>query len=87
MKSRRSIATAYPPSVELFSRNAPGVGWKTKPSWYIVANNDQSVHPDLERFATKRMGATTYDIHSSHVPVLSQPGFVLDVIRAAARGI
>ena len=80
-------ATAYPPSVELFSRNVPGVGWKTKPSWYIVANHDQAVHPDLERAAAKRMGATTYDIDSSHVPMLSQPGFVLDVIRTAATSI
>jgi pimeloyl-ACP methyl ester carboxylesterase len=80
-------ATAYPPSVELFARNAPGVAWRTKPSWYIVANHDQAVHPDLERAAAKRMGATTYDIDSSHVPMLSQPGFVLDVIRAAAAGI
>jgi pimeloyl-ACP methyl ester carboxylesterase len=80
-------ATAYPPSVELFSRNAPGVAWRTKPSWYIVANHDQAVHPDLERAAAKRMGATTYDIDSSHVPMLSQPRFVLDVIRAAAAGV
>jgi pimeloyl-ACP methyl ester carboxylesterase len=80
-------ATAYPPAADLFARNAPGVAWKTKPSWYIVANNDQSVNPELERFAAKRMGATTYDIDSSHVPMLSQPGFVLDVIRAAAAGV
>ena len=80
-------ATAYPPSVELFSRNAQGVGWRTKPSWYIVANNDQAVHPDLERAAAKRMGAITYDIDSSHVPMLSHPDYVLDVIRAAAAGV
>jgi pimeloyl-ACP methyl ester carboxylesterase len=80
-------ATTCPPSAELFGRNAPGVGWRSKPSWYIVANNDQAVHPDLERFAAKRMGATTYDIDSSHVPMLSQPAFVLDVIRAAAAGV
>ena len=80
-------ATAYPPSVELFSSNAPGVAWRTKPSWYIVANNDQAVHPDLERAAAKRMGATTYDIDSSHVPMLSHPDYVLDVIRTAAAGI
>jgi pimeloyl-ACP methyl ester carboxylesterase len=80
-------ATAYPPAVDLFSRNAQGVGWRTKPSWYIVANNDHAVHPDLERFAAKRMGATTYDIDSSHVPMLSHPDYVLDVIRTAARGI
>src|SRR6201996_5967608 len=80
-------ATAYPPAATLFSHNAPGVAWRTKPSWYIVANNDQSVHPDLERAAAKRMGATTYDIDSSHVPMLSHPDFVLDVIRAAAAGV
>ena len=80
-------ATAWAPAVELFARNAPGVAWRTKPSWYIVANHDQAVHPELERAAAKRMGATTYDIDSSHVPMLSHPDFVLDVIRTAAAGI
>ena len=60
---------------------------EVKPSWYIVANNDHTVHPELERFAAKRMGATTYEVDSSHVPMLSQPGLVLDVIRAAASGV
>jgi hypothetical protein len=44
------------------------------------------VHPDLERFFAKRMGATTYELDSSHVPMLSQPERVIDVIRAAAKG-
>ena len=52
-----------------------------------MANNDHTVHPELERFAAKRMGATTYEVDSSHVPMLSQPGLVLDVIRAAANGV
>ena len=52
-----------------------------------MANNDQAVHPDLERAAAKRMGATTYDIDSSHVPMLSHPDYVLDVIRTAASSI
>ena len=80
-------ATAWPPSVELFSSNVPGVAWRTKPSWYIVAKNDQAVHPDLERAAAKRMGATTYEFDSSHCPMLSQPDNVLDVIRTAAAAI
>jgi pimeloyl-ACP methyl ester carboxylesterase len=63
------------------------VGWKIKPSWYIVGNHDQTVNPELERFAAKRMGARTYDVDSSHVPMLSHPDFVLDVIRAAASAI
>ena len=49
--------------------------------------NDHTVNPDLERSSAKRMGATTYELHSSHVPMLSQPDRVLDVIRTAASGV
>jgi pimeloyl-ACP methyl ester carboxylesterase len=80
-------ATHYAPAADLFLHNAPGVAWRSKPSWYIVANNDQTVNPELERFAAERMGATTYDIDSSHVAMLSHPDFVLDVIRDAAAGV
>ena len=80
-------ATHYAPAADLFSRNAPGVAWETKPSWYIVATHDRTVQPDLERFLAKRMNATTYEVESSHVPMLSQPEFVLDVIRNAAKTI
>ena len=80
-------ATQVVPDAGLFSRDAEGTAWKSKPSWYIVANNDRTVHPDLERFVAKRMGAHTYDVDSSHVPMLSHPDFVLNVIRTAASSI
>ena len=80
-------ATQGAPAADLFSRNAPGTAWRSKPSWYIVAKNDHSVPPELQRFVAKRMGATTYEVDSSHVPMLSHPSFVLDVIRAAAKAI
>jgi pimeloyl-ACP methyl ester carboxylesterase len=80
-------ATQGVPDADLFNQKLDGTAWRTKPSWYIVANNDRTVHPDLERFAAKRMGAHTYDVDSSHVPMLSHPDFVLDVIRAAANSI
>jgi hypothetical protein len=47
----------------------------------------RTVHPDLERFLSDRMGATTFDVDSSHVPMLSNPDFVLGVIREAASAI
>ena len=50
-------------------------------SW---ARTTVTVHPDLERFVAKRMKATTHELESSHVPMLSKPNLVLDVIRAAA---
>ncbi len=80
-------ATHYAPAADLFSRNAPGIAWKSKPSWYIVANNDRTVQPDLQRFLAKRMGATTRAVDSSHVAMLSQPGVVVDVIRAAVSAV
>jgi pimeloyl-ACP methyl ester carboxylesterase len=76
-------ATHFAPAADLFSKNAPGTAWKSKPSWYIVATKDRTVPPDLERFAAKRMGATTREVDSSHVPMLSNPKFVIDVIRNA----
>src|ERR1700741_5165559 len=80
-------ATHYAPAADLFSRNAPGIAWKSKPSWYIVANKDRRAQPDLQRFLAKRMGATTKAVDSSHVPMLSHPEFVIDVVRAAAKAV
>ena len=80
-------ATQGVPAADLFTQKLPGTAWRTKPSWYVVANNDRTVQPDLERFVAKRMGAHTYDVDSSHVPMLSHPDFVLDVIRDAAKAV
>ncbi len=52
-----------------------------------MASEDRTVHPDLERFVAKRMGATTTELKSSHVPMLSQPGAVLDVIHQAVAAV
>jgi hypothetical protein len=52
-----------------------------------VAKADRAVHPDLQRFLAKRMGATTVETNSSHVPMLSQPDLVIDVIRKAAKSV
>ena len=50
-----------------------------------MAKNDRTVHPELERFCAKRMGATTFEADSSHVATLSQPSLVADVILTAAK--
>jgi pimeloyl-ACP methyl ester carboxylesterase len=72
------------PDADLFNQNVEGTAWKSKPSWCIVGKNDRTVHPDLERFVAKRMGAAIYEVDSSHVPMLSNPKLVIDVIRTAA---
>jgi pimeloyl-ACP methyl ester carboxylesterase len=80
-------ATHMAPDAGLFLSKADGTAWRSRPSWYIVTNNDHTVHPDLQRAAAQRMGAKTFDVDSSHVPMLSHPDFVLDVIRDAAGSI
>ena len=81
------LATQGVPKPDLFDAKVGGTAWKSKPSWYIVAKNDRTVHPDMERFVAKRMGATVTEVASSHVPMLSHPDVVINVIRAAAKGV
>jgi pimeloyl-ACP methyl ester carboxylesterase len=79
-------ATQAPPAADLFKQKVDGVAWRSKPSSYLVAKNDRTLHPELQRLAARRMRATTYEVASSHVPMLSRPDAVLDVIRTAANG-
>ena len=81
------LATQGVPKPDLFEAKVGGTAWKSKPSWYIVGKKDRTVHPDLERAMAKRMGATIYELDSSHVPMLSQPERVIDVIRTAAKAV
>src|SRR4051812_48559653 len=78
-------ATHQAPDADLLNQKVAGTAWKSKPSWYILATQDRTVNPDLQRFVAKRMGAKTAEVASSHVPMLSQPKFVLDVIRDAVK--
>jgi len=61
--------------------------WKTIPSWYLVASNDQAIPPATERFMAKRAGATTVEIASSHVAMISHPAAVTDLILAATHAV
>ena len=80
-------ATHYAPAADLFDQKVEGTAWKSKPSWFVRAANDHTVHPELQRFVAHRMGATVTSLDSSHVPMLSKPDVVLDVIRSAANAV
>jgi pimeloyl-ACP methyl ester carboxylesterase len=61
--------------------------WRTVPSWYLVATEDQIIPPDAQRFFAQRMGATTSEVDAGHVAYVSQPQVVVDLIRTAAGAI
>jgi pimeloyl-ACP methyl ester carboxylesterase len=58
--------------------------WKSLPSWYLVAQDDEAIPPDAERMFASRMGATTVEIPSSHVAMVSHPDEVVELIEKAA---
>ena len=61
--------------------------WKSQPTWFLVANGDQAIPPDAERQFAKRMGATTIEVASNHVAMVSNPDEVVELIVKAARAL
>jgi pimeloyl-ACP methyl ester carboxylesterase len=61
--------------------------WKSQPTWFLVAENDEAIPPDAERQFAKRMDATTIEVASSHVAMVSHPAEVAQLITTAAETI
>ncbi|MGR9194478.1 alpha/beta fold hydrolase [Rhizobium leguminosarum] len=80
-------ATQMGPLADLFTQPVIGAAWKSKPTYYIVGTEDRTVQPELQRFLAERMGAKVTELASSHVPMLSQPQRVYQVIRDAADAV
>jgi pimeloyl-ACP methyl ester carboxylesterase len=78
------FVTQGPISLTCFTDKVTDAAWKTKPSWYVVAENDRMIQPDLERAFAANMKATTTSVASSHVPMLSKPDDIANAIMAAA---
>lgn len=77
-------ATQQPIAKTLFNGKTTVAAWRTKPSWYAVSKNDQTTSPELERFLAKRMHATTIELDSSHLSLVSHPQEIADLILQAA---
>jgi pimeloyl-ACP methyl ester carboxylesterase len=61
--------------------------WKSLPSWYLVAQHDEAIPPDAERQFAARMGATTVEVPSSHVAMVSHPAEVAELVEKAAEAV
>jgi pimeloyl-ACP methyl ester carboxylesterase len=61
--------------------------WKSLPSWFLVAANDEAIPPAAERQFAARMGATTVEVPSSHVAMVSHPDEVSQLIETAAKAV
>src|ERR1700693_4442403 len=70
-----------------FDEKVANAAWESKPSWYIVAEKDRMIQPDLQRALAKKINARTTALPTSHVPMLSRPNDVATVILAAAAAV
>jgi pimeloyl-ACP methyl ester carboxylesterase len=61
--------------------------WKSLPSWFLIADGDQAIPPDAQRQFAPRMGATTVEVSTNHVAMVSHPDEVLQLIRSAAEAV
>ncbi len=84
---RVMAAAQKPASGAIFGQSAATAAWKSIPSWYLVSTQDQTLHPDMERFYAQRMGATTSEIDASHVAFISRPRAVVSFIEKAAKAV
>jgi len=75
--------TQGPIAAKTFDEKVSAAAWKTKPSWYVVAEKDRMIQPDLERAMAKKIKATTTALPTSHVAMLSRPQEVAAVILKA----
>lgn len=77
-------ATQKPINSQTFGQEYETPAWKDLPSWYLLATDDQAINPELQRMFAKRMGATTREVKSSHVPFASNAAAVVSIIEEAA---
>ena len=78
-------AVQRPIALKCVQEKAPVPGWKTKPSWFLIAEQDRMIAPETQRFMAERMGATIRAHDVDHSPMYTAPDVVVGVIVEAAR--
>jgi pimeloyl-ACP methyl ester carboxylesterase len=87
VEARVMCAVQQPLSVSTLDDVMTTPAWKSFPTWFAVAQHDEVIPPDGERLFAQRMGATTVEVDSSHVAMISHPDEVTDLIRSAVDAV
>lgn len=78
-------AVQRPISVQCIQEKAPAPSWKTKPSWFLLAEEDRMINPRTQEFMARRMGAKIRRGRTDHSPMYTATDYVVDVLLEAAR--
>src|SRR6202167_1695881 len=87
VKARVMYAVQQPVAASAFQDVMGVPAWKSLPSWFMVATADEAIPPEAERQFAARMGATTIEVPSSHVAMVSHPDEVAQLIETAAMAV
>ena len=74
-------------SQTLFQDRTTVAAWRSRPAWYAVSRQDRTISPELQRFLAERMQATTVEIDSGHLSLVTHPGEVTQLIMQAVRAV
>ena len=86
-RARVLYAVQQPLASSAFTDVMGEPAWKSLPSWYLVGQNDEAIPPDAERQFATRMGATTVEVPSGHLPMVSHPDDVANLVEKAAEAV
>lgn len=78
-------AVQRPVALKCIQEKAPVPAWKTKPSWFLIAEEDRMILPETQRYMADRMGAHVRSYQVDHSPMFTAPNIVVEVILEAAR--
>jgi pimeloyl-ACP methyl ester carboxylesterase len=87
IRARVMYAVQQPLATSAFADVMGFPAWKSLPSWYLVAQNDEALPPDAERQFAARMGASTVELPASHIAMVSHPNEVAELIEKAANAV
>lgn len=82
-----SAAVQRPIAVKCIQEPAPKPVWRSKPSWFLIAEEDRMINPKTQHFMAKRMGATTRSLPVDHTPLLTAPEKVVEMVLEAKQAV
>jgi pimeloyl-ACP methyl ester carboxylesterase len=80
-------AVQRPIAVKCIQESAPEPAWTSRPSWFLIAEEDRMINPKTQHFMAERMGAQTQALAVDHTPLLTAPETVVEMILAAAQAM
>jgi len=80
-------AIQRPISVKCIQEKSPSPAWKSKPSWFLLAEEDRMIPPTTQHFMAERMKARVFPCPVDHTPSISAPNVVVEILLDAATSV